>query len=681
MQLPLLKLKRFRPEQIDETLCRALQHSLYNNLIRLFPAMALVLALTSVYHFLFSVATRQALGLSLVSLTAALVLLLHGTWLKRHPDRYTSIELHAVFMALVVYIDSMAHLAISGNPIHTINLMVLVMGVGIYLLSTHLVLTVLIASVVGWLLMLLWVYSGRFAPWLHYGTALFFSNVLAYIVHTSRVQSFEQMHLYFVQTQQKQAALERALQNAREIQERYKRFSEATNEGVIIHDNARIVDVNEAVAEMSGYTVDELIGMNAMTLVKPEYQLKVQRAIATGEEQPYEIEAIRKNGETFYAEICGKVIKSKGAKYRVVAVRDITERKKAELALKESETWLRLLTRQIPAIHWTTDTHLKLTSLFGAGIRNMAFETQPIGEKSLHDFFAGVQELPQLVQEHQLALKGESREFEFQWDMKYYRANIEPLRDQKNQIIGTIGVALDITLQKRAESEIKKSLHEKEVLLKEIHHRVKNNMQIISSMLTLQARSVKDHAFMEIIKESQDRIKSLALVHENLYLSSDLAHLNFAEYIRQLAQTLLRSHESVPSHIQLKLDLQPLFLDLDYAIPCGLVLNELLTNALKYAFPKEHPSDKMIEIKLYQTDEKIYLEVRDNGIGLQPEDSPAGGAGLGLQLVHSLIEQIEGKIQVESKDGTRFQIVFPKPVGAESDDTVPAFQEVKANCV
>ena len=358
-------------------------------------------------------------------------------------------------------------------------------------------------------------------------------------------------------------------------------------------------------------------------------------------------------------ELCGKVLKSKGSNYRVVAVRDITERKNAELALKESETWLRLLTRQIPAIHWTTDLNLKLTSVFGAGIREIGIEERDTAGKSLADFFASAQELDVLMDEHHAALRGESREFEFQWKKRYYRANIEPLRDQQENIIGAIGVALDITLQKQAEAEIKKSLHEKEILLKEIHHRVKNNMQIISSMLTLQARNVQDPTFMHIIKESQDRIKSLALVHEKLYLSEDFAHLNFAEYVRQLAGTLMRSHETILSRIQLHLDLKPLFLDLDYAIPCGLIVNELLTNALKYAFPREKKPTGRIEVKLHRKKNTVYLEIQDDGVGLPAGFNAADNHGLGLQLVRSLIEQINGTIHIDHHhSGARFQIVF-----------------------
>ncbi|MCB9136613.1 MAG: hypothetical protein H6636_14405, partial [Anaerolineales bacterium] len=200
-------------------------------------------------------------------------------------------------------------------------------------------------------------------------------------------------------------------------------------------------------------------------------------------------------------------------------------------------------------------------------------------------------------------------------------------------------------------------LHEKEVLLKEIHHRVKNNLQIISSLLNLQSNYVKDPGSLRALHDSQARVRSMALIHEKLYQSNSLAKIDFGEYVQSLAKDLFRSYQRSLGEIELKVEAAEIALDLDYAIPCGLILNELLTNALKYAFPKGRKGQLWIELTILP-DQRVCLKVADNGIGLPEGFDLTKSSSLGLQLVRNLVSQIEGKLELQRSGGTAFLISF-----------------------
>ena len=215
----------------------------------------------------------------------------------------------------------------------------------------------------------------------------------------------------------------------------------------------------------------------------------------------------------------------------------------------------------------------------------------------------------------------------------------------------------EIAERKRAEEQIKASLGEKEVLLKEIHHRVKNNLQVVSSMLQLQSRNVKDKETVEIFQESRNRIRSMALAHERLYQSKDLARVDFAKYIRSLASYLGRSYGVNTNVIQLKTNLQDVFLGVDTAIPCGLILNELVSNCLKHAFPDGREGEICIELRS-DSDGEFTLVVSDNGIGLPEDLDFRNTESLGLQLVNTLVNQLEGTIELDRRGGTAFEITF-----------------------
>ncbi len=227
-----------------------------------------------------------------------------------------------------------------------------------------------------------------------------------------------------------------------------------------------------------------------------------------------------------------------------------------------------------------------------------------------------------------------------------------------DDIAGRVWSFRDITRSKRAEEKIRKSLEEKEVLLKEIHHRVKNNMQIVSSLLDHQTQFIKDKNVIEIFLESQNRIASMALVHEKLYQSKDLAKINFHDYINDLVANLFQSYVENSGKIRLNMNIENIQLDIDFAIPCGLIINELVTNCIKYAFPEGRFGE--IKIVFRKTGEDMLeLIIGDNGIGIPFDMDFRKTGSLGLHLVTILAEnQLHGKINLNRNEGTEFIIEF-----------------------
>jgi two-component sensor histidine kinase len=215
----------------------------------------------------------------------------------------------------------------------------------------------------------------------------------------------------------------------------------------------------------------------------------------------------------------------------------------------------------------------------------------------------------------------------------------------------------DVSTKREHDRRILASLKEKEVLLKEVHHRVKNNLQVISSLLSLQAQHTRDVSARRLFADSQSRVQSIALVHEALYRSKDLARIRLDEYVHNLVERLFHAHSGPGDQIRASLDLSGVELSVGRAIPCGLIINELVTNALKYAFPDGRLGT--VEVALRHVDAKIELVVGDDGVGLPPEVDPRGTASLGLDLVLTFAEQLEAEVDVQRQYGTRFCFRFP----------------------
>ncbi|MEI7673250.1 MAG: histidine kinase dimerization/phosphoacceptor domain -containing protein, partial [Deltaproteobacteria bacterium] len=241
-----------------------------------------------------------------------------------------------------------------------------------------------------------------------------------------------------------------------------------------------------------------------------------------------------------------------------------------------------------------------------------------------------------------------------------------PFRDEAGKIIGILGVFEDITIQKRMETVLWESLQEKESLLKEIHHRVKNNLQIISSLLRLQAGKLESSEAKAALNATQDRVHSMALIHEHLYRSENLAAVDMASYLKHLCQQLFRTLVVTPDNLHLRLELAHVNLGIDQAIPCGLLVNELVTNAFKHAFPAGRGGEVLVELQPLEDGQGWRLRVSDDGAGLPAGFDVQNMTSLGMKLISDLTGQLGGRLEIGSGPKTVFTVEFQKTYKGET---------------
>ena len=349
-----------------------------------------------------------------------------------------------------------------------------------------------------------------------------------------------------------------------------------------------------------------------------------------------------------------------GTKIILLAIEDITEHKRLESLLTESEErYRRLFETASDGIVLLEKGEGKITHANPAAEKMLGYaKKESIGNKlqdigvslDMGDFQTTMQNLNKsgILNYNDVPVKTKSGQHIYTDIYLVDRARLVQCNIR------------DITDRKQAEEGIRASLREKEILLRELHHRVKNNMQVISGLLDLQARSSGNPELIEMLNKSQSRIRSMALVHEQLYASKDLARIDMVGYVRALSQELFQAYKIDPRKIDLIVPTDGnVYVDISKAIPCGLILNELVSNALKHSFPSNGPGE--LRIIIHETKNKeIEIIVRDNGLGLPDDVDIQQPRSMGLYLVNGLVKkQLEGQIEVRRDNGTEFRIIFP----------------------
>ncbi len=340
----------------------------------------------------------------------------------------------------------------------------------------------------------------------------------------------------------------------------------------------------------------------------------------------------------------------------ILILRDISERVGAEETLRRSEEQFRALTENATDIVIIVDGDGLLRYSSPSIERTFGFNESAIIGKSAFDFIHPDDTYPVLTaltasaQNPGIAAPIIARFRQADGDWRKLECVANNLLDHP-AVRGIVVNARDVTERVQAEERLKASLGEKEVLLKEIHHRVKNNLQIISSLLHLQATATDDPTIQMQYQDSQNRIRSMALIHERLYRSGNLASIDFSPYLHDLADSLVQTYRSQSQRLKLKIETDPVLLDIDTAVTCGLLVNELVSNAFKHAFPDGRDGEIAVEMR-YGVDGQYRLTVCDNGIGLPADVDLLQSKTLGLQLVANLTKQLGGTISLSTDEGT-----------------------------
>lgn len=426
-----------------------------------------------------------------------------------------------------------------------------------------------------------------------------------------------------------------------------------------------IIEISPSVEKYFGINPNELIGKSVDTLYGDhEDSEKLFKVLyENGEVIDYEIKLKDYSNNLKYISANVHLIHDSNNNPIGIegALRDITERKNAENAIQSQYTFLEGLINTIPYPLFYKDVELVYMGCNKSFENYIGLSKDKIIGKTVYD--VAPKDLADKYNEMDKELIDEGPSQVYEADVKYAdgsRHNVifnkSTFNDSNGNVAGLIGVMVDITKRKQAEEQLKKSLDEKEMLLKEIHHRVKNNLMVISSLLNLQSQYIKDKQALDIFKESQNRAKSMALIHERLYRSTDLKKIDFGEYINTLAKDLFRTYISDPNRVDLKLKVEKLMVDINTTVPLGLIVNELVTNSMKHAFPEGVNGEIIIEF--YKKEDEYVLIINDTGLGFPEYLDFRNTDSLGLQLVNNLVSQIDGEITLNKDQGTKFKIKF-----------------------
>jgi PAS domain S-box-containing protein len=466
-----------------------------------------------------------------------------------------------------------------------------------------------------------------------------------------------------------------AEEKLRQSEEKYRNIVETSNEGIyFVNDEGRVTFANKMM-ETSGYSLDEIIGRPVWNFI-PEGSLPVAKKEfekrRKGISGSYELKLIRKDGSYIWTHITAKPFFNKKGKFKgyLAMMTDITERKEAEEKLQESEEKYRNIVEIANEGILVIDSRFRVTFYNQKMIEMLGYDSEEGIGRPIWDFIKEDSK-SSVTLNMKKRQRGIIESYELELICKdgsslWVLLNAKSLFDKDGKFMGSISMISDITERKRVEETLANII----LPNKEIHHRIKKNLHVISSLLDLQAEqfkgrmNIKDSEVLEAFRESQDRVLSMALVHEELYKGEDLYSLNFSHYIEKLANNLLLTNRIGNNGISLDTDIEEdIFIHMDTSVPLGMVINELASNSLKHAFPDR--DDGEIRIGLHREECKnqdysttFILTVSDNGIGIPEDIDIENPNSLGLQLVTTLVDQLDGGLELRRDKGTKFTIRF-----------------------
>ncbi len=493
------------------------------------------------------------------------------------------------------------------------------------------------------------------------GNILYVEASATRILHQGEVASLSYLRDV---TESKRAGL-----RLRDSEEALKSLLNATGDmACLIDTSGTIIAVNSVLAKRLQRDSEDLTGQDLFGLFPEEIartrRTWTQKVVESG--QPVRHEDIAADSRCFdscvypISDAEGKVVRL------AIFAKDITEAKQAREALAESEARFRQLFDSVTdgialrdaRTFELLDANRRFCDMWGYTLDEL--RELPFGSLGAHESVEDRRS--RLITHYAQAAAGMSNLFQWAARRKdgtvfWVELNVARITIGASECL--LSVVRDVTERRQTEERIKASLEEKEVLLKEIHHRVKNNLQIVSSLLYLQAARTEDCEAISVLRESQDRVRSMALIHERLYQSPNLASVDMAEYTKALVSELKHSHRVADSLVRLTLTIEDLHLSVTEAIPCGLIINELVSNAFKHAFPGGTAGEVFIELKR-KNQNSYMLMVRDSGVGFPEQVDFRNSPSLGLTLVNSLVNQLEGTIELDRSGGTAFLITFGK---------------------
>ncbi|HBH61381.1 MAG TPA: hypothetical protein DDX85_06530 [Nitrospiraceae bacterium] len=463
-----------------------------------------------------------------------------------------------------------------------------------------------------------------------------------------------------------------AEKNLQKEKEKLRTYLDISATMVVILDSAQKVTlINKKGCEILGYLQEEIIGKNWFDSFLPERlreEVKqVHAKLMAGDIDPveyYENEVLTKDGEekivawynTFFCDEAGHITATLGTGV------DITDQKKTEKALRISEERFRGAFESAAIGIGMVSPEGRWLKVNSALSHIVGYSEQELLSLTFQDI-THPEDLDADLEYVRQMLAGEIRNYHMEkryvhkeGHIVWILLSVSLVRDEHGAPLHFVSQIQDITKRKQAEIQIAASLKEKEVLLQEIHHRVKNNMTVISSLIKLQSDKVTDEHYKELFNESTNRIKTMALIHEKLYRSDDLARIVFSDYLKDMIDNILGSYGINARKVHIKKELERITLPLDISIPCGLIVNELLSNALKYAFPNGNIGEILVSLR--KNNGNIELTLSDDGVGLPVDLDFRNTGSLGLNIVNALVRQIKGDIELHREQGTEFLITF-----------------------